>query len=76
MQGRGNRGGRANYSSRHIPHGGSRNALSGKENEINQGADDGVVLPAPQDKKNKETSVVARCYITSFPSLLIYRVTF
>ncbi|KAI3702672.1 hypothetical protein L6452_28421 [Arctium lappa] len=60
MQGRGNRGGRGNYSSRHISHdaGSSRNAVFGKENEINQGADDGVIMPAPQDKKNKETFVV------------------
>ncbi|KAI7744093.1 hypothetical protein M8C21_030343, partial [Ambrosia artemisiifolia] len=58
MQGRGNRGGRGSYSSRHNSHGSSRNALAGKENEINHGAVDGVILPAPQDKKNKETTVV------------------
>ncbi|XP_076903185.1 GBF-interacting protein 1-like [Bidens hawaiensis] len=67
MQGRGNRGGRGNssYPARHSVHdaGSSRKALSGKENEINQGAVDGVILPAPRDnKKNKavaSSSIVA-----------------
>ncbi|KAI3755679.1 hypothetical protein L1987_55485 [Smallanthus sonchifolius] len=63
MQGRGNRGGRGNYSSRHNSHdaGSSKTALSGKENEINQGG----ILPAPQDKKNKEISVVASSSIVA-----------
>ncbi|XP_076894479.1 GBF-interacting protein 1-like isoform X1 [Bidens hawaiensis] len=66
MQGRGSRGGRgnSNYPSRHGVHdaGGSRKALSGKESEINQDAVDGVILPAPRDKKNKafaSASIVA-----------------
>ena len=42
--------------------GSSRNVLSAKDNEINKGAGDGVILPAPQDKKNKEI-LVARCCI-------------
>lgn len=36
---------------------------SAKEKEINKGADDGVIPPAPQEKKNKEASVIARCCI-------------
>ncbi|KAK9077418.1 hypothetical protein SSX86_005755 [Deinandra increscens subsp. villosa] len=67
MQGRGNRGGRGSYLSRHSSHdaGSSKKALSGKENEINQGADDRVILPAPQDKKNKEISMVASSSIVA-----------
>ncbi|KAK1431087.1 hypothetical protein QVD17_14308 [Tagetes erecta] len=67
MQGRGNRGGRGNYSSRNNSQdaGGSKNALPGKENEIKQVADDCVILPAPQDKKNKEISVVASSSIVA-----------
>ncbi|XP_071727138.1 GBF-interacting protein 1-like [Rutidosis leptorrhynchoides] len=61
MQGRGNRGGRGNYSSRHIFHdkpdkGSSKIALSTKENEIIRVADDVTV---PKDKLTKDTSVVA-----------------
>ncbi|XP_071736703.1 GBF-interacting protein 1-like [Rutidosis leptorrhynchoides] len=57
MQGRGNRGGRGNYSSRHVSHGksdsgSSKTTLSAKENEISRVAGDGA---APQDK----THVVA-----------------
>ncbi|XP_023741655.1 GBF-interacting protein 1 [Lactuca sativa] len=63
MQGRGNRGGRGSgaYSSRHNSHdaGSNRNAVSGKENEIIQGANDGVIIPATHDKKNKEKSMVS-----------------
>nr|GEW70331.1 GBF-interacting protein 1-like isoform X1 [Tanacetum cinerariifolium] len=59
MQGRGNRGGRGNYSARHSSQGSNRNVLSAKDNEINKGAGDGVILPAPQHKKNKEILVAS-----------------
>ncbi|GKA34229.1 GBF-interacting protein 1-like protein isoform X1 [Tanacetum coccineum] len=58
MQGRGNRGGRGNYSARHSSQGSSKNVLSAKDNEINKGAGDGVILPA-QDKRNKEILVAS-----------------
>ncbi|KAD4179033.1 hypothetical protein R6Q59_022590 [Mikania micrantha] len=66
MQGRGNKGGRGNYSSRHNSHdtGSSKNTIPGKEIEINQGASDGVNLPAPQEK-NKEISVVTSSSLVS-----------
>ncbi|KAI3753523.1 hypothetical protein L2E82_25578 [Cichorium intybus] len=60
MQGRGNRGGRGNYSSRHITNdtGGGRTALSAKENGIiNKAAEEGANQSIPQGQKNKETSV-------------------
>nr|XP_043629020.1 GBF-interacting protein 1-like isoform X2 [Erigeron canadensis] len=64
MQGRGNRGGRGNHSSRHISHekvdaGSSKTSLSAKGNETNKGADNGAILPTPKDKKNIQTSMVA-----------------
>ncbi|KAI3708192.1 hypothetical protein L2E82_37327 [Cichorium intybus] len=61
MQGRGNRSGRGTYSSRHNSHDteSNRNAVSGKENETIQGANEGVIIPATHDKKNKEKSMVA-----------------
>ncbi|XP_023752146.1 GBF-interacting protein 1-like [Lactuca sativa] len=60
MQGRGNRGGRGNYSSRHMSNdaGGGRTALSAKENGIiNKGAEEGANQSIPQGQKSKETSV-------------------
>ncbi|XP_035834842.1 GBF-interacting protein 1 isoform X2 [Helianthus annuus] len=73
MQGRGSRGGRGNYSSRHNSHdaGSNKNAPSGKESEINHVADDGVILPAPQDKKSKEITVVPSSCIVAEKSSTI-----
>ncbi|KAJ0801484.1 putative GBF-interacting protein [Helianthus annuus] len=73
MQGRGSRGGRGNYSSRHNSHdaGSNKNAPSGKESEINHVADDGVILPAPQNKKSKEITVVPSSCIVAEKSSTI-----
>ncbi|KAI3819315.1 hypothetical protein L1987_13142 [Smallanthus sonchifolius] len=57
MQGRGNRGGRLNYSHRRISNGGSRTSLAAKENGMSKGADDGPNQSMPQGQKNKETFV-------------------
>ncbi|CAI9294913.1 unnamed protein product [Lactuca saligna] len=60
MQGRGNRGGRGNYSSRHMSNdaGGGRTGLSAKENGIiNKGAEEGANQSIPQGQKSKDTSV-------------------
>ncbi|XP_024968360.1 uncharacterized protein LOC112507860 isoform X1 [Cynara cardunculus var. scolymus] len=61
MQGRGNRGGRGNYSSRHSSNdaGGGRTSLSAKENGINHGAEDRTNPSMPQGQKNKETFAVS-----------------
>lgn len=65
VQGRGNRGGRGNYQSRHIYHdaGGGRNTVLAKENGVNQVSEEDIglstLLPTPHDTKNKETTVVA-----------------
>ncbi|KAJ4975563.1 hypothetical protein NE237_000669 [Protea cynaroides] len=60
VQGRGSRGGRGNYSPRYVSHdtGGGRNAVAGKENEVNQGTERGVTpsLPVSQDTENKATT--------------------
>ncbi|XP_062152206.1 GBF-interacting protein 1-like isoform X2 [Alnus glutinosa] len=62
LQGRGGRGGRANFPPRHMPHdaGGGRNSGPGKENGINQAAEKAVIpsLPTSQDTKTKDKSPV------------------
>ncbi|KAM0063107.1 putative GBF-interacting protein [Helianthus debilis subsp. tardiflorus] len=69
MQGRGNRGGRGNYSSRHISNdaGGGRASVSAKENGIRKGADNGPNLSTAQGQKNKETLVAKRCSLLAVP---------
>ncbi|KAI3675127.1 hypothetical protein L1987_84711 [Smallanthus sonchifolius] len=59
MQGRGNRGGRLNYSSRRNSNdvGGSRTSLAAKENGMSKGADDSPIQSMPQGQKNKQTFV-------------------
>nr|GEW38341.1 GBF-interacting protein 1-like isoform X1 [Tanacetum cinerariifolium] len=59
MQGRGNRGGRGNYSARHISNGGGRNSLPAKENGINQGVEDGPNQSMPQGQKKNESLVAS-----------------
>ncbi|CAN6574073.1 unnamed protein product [Malus baccata var. baccata] len=60
-QGRGSRGGRANFAPRHIPHdaGGGRNSGPATENGPSQGAEKGVSpsFPPSRETKNKERSV-------------------
>ncbi|KAJ0733380.1 putative GBF-interacting protein [Helianthus annuus] len=68
MQGRGNRGGRGNYSSRRISNdaGGGRTSVSAKENGIRKGADNGPNLSTAQGQKNKET-LVAKSSLLALP---------
>nr|XP_011467310.1 PREDICTED: endochitinase A isoform X3 [Fragaria vesca subsp. vesca] len=62
MQGKGGRGGRVNFSPRHIPHdaGGGRNSGPGTENGPAQVAEKGVApsLPTSHETKTKERSLI------------------
>ncbi|KAL8205354.1 hypothetical protein R6Q57_008912 [Mikania cordata] len=58
MQGRGNRGGRLNYPSRHTSNGVGGGRASIKENGTSTGANDGPNQSMAQGQKNKETFVV------------------
>ncbi|KAJ0111342.1 hypothetical protein Patl1_01803 [Pistacia atlantica] len=62
-QGRGSRGGRANFSSRYTSHdaGGGKNSGTGRDNGTSQAADKGVgpTLPTSQEAKHKEMTAAA-----------------